>query len=297
MSRVGLERYRFGEFAVDVSERRLWRGTVAVHLPPKAFDILLALVRQAGRLVAKRDLLAAVWPDTFVEAGILTVHVATLRQRLSDTTRPATYIETVARFGYRFVARVTATADGRDGLHAPDACALVERGRRDLLKGSYDALHHAVEAFQAAVAVDAGYAVAYAGWALARCAQAQVRSEPVQAAYDEAKRVALRALALDDRCADAQLALGTVLFLSEWDWVGAERSFRRALAIHAGYTEAYLRYGNLLDAVGRVDEGLRMKQRALQCEPASPVVFMQPAESTRWCRRTGADSNARSPSA
>jgi tetratricopeptide (TPR) repeat protein len=103
-------------------------------------------------------------------------------------------------------------------------------------------------------------------------------------AYDEAKRAALRALALDDRCADAQLALGTVLFLSEWDWVGAERSLRRALAIHPGYTEAYLRYGNLLDAVGRVEEGLRMKQRALECEPASPVVFVQIAIS-HWNQR------------
>jgi DNA-binding winged helix-turn-helix (wHTH) protein len=284
MPRLDPERYSFGEFAVDVAERRLWRGTAAVPLPPKAFEVLLALIRKAGLLVEKRDLLATVWPDTFVEESILTVHVATLRKRLADTAKPAIYIETVARFGYRFTAPVTAAADGSDGLHAPAACALVECGRRGLLSGSYDDLRDAVEAFQAAVAVDAHYAVAYAGWALARCAQAQVRSESPQAAYDDAKRAALRALALDDRCADAQLALGTVLFLSEWDWVGAERSFRRALSINAQYTEAYLCYGNLLDAVGRVEEGLRMKQRALECEPASPVVFVQMAIS-HWNQR------------
>jgi tetratricopeptide (TPR) repeat protein len=75
-----------------------------------------------------------------------------------------------------------------------------------------------------------------------------------------------------------------VLFLSEWDWVGAENSFRRALDISAGYTEAYLRYGNLLDAVGRVQEGLCMKHRALECEPASPVVLVQVAISY-WNQR------------
>ena len=89
MARFGPERYRFGEFAIEVSERRLWRGTAAVHLPPKAFDLLLALVREAGRLMTTRDLLAAVWPDTFVEKGILTVHVATLRKQLADTVKPA----------------------------------------------------------------------------------------------------------------------------------------------------------------------------------------------------------------
>ena len=135
MSRLGLGRYRFGEFLVDVSERRLWRGTAAVHLPPKAFDLLLVLVREAGRLVTTRDLLAAVWPDTFVEKGILTVHVATLRKQLADTVKPATYIETVARFGYRFVARVTAAADDGERLPSPEAYGLVERGRRDSAHG------------------------------------------------------------------------------------------------------------------------------------------------------------------
>ena len=56
---------------------------------------------------------------------------------------------------------------------------------------------------------------------------------PHREAYAQAKTSALRALALDDACADAQVALGTVLFLSEWDWVGAEKSLRRALEINS----------------------------------------------------------------
>jgi hypothetical protein len=53
---------------------------------------------------------------------------------------------------------------------------------------------------------------------------------------------ALRALAMDSGSADAQVALGTVLFLGEWDWVGAERSLRRALEINPDHTETLLQY-------------------------------------------------------
>src|SRR4029450_10658708 len=61
----------------------------------------------------------------------------------------------------------------------------------------------------------------------ARCLQAACRAVPHQEAFTEAKASALRALAMDSASADAQVALGTVLFLSEWDWGGAERGLRR----------------------------------------------------------------------
>ena len=109
----------------------------------------------------------------------------------------------------------------------------------------------AVEAFRAAIALDSTYAGAYAGLALALCAQAALRARPHLDAYAEAKTAALRALAMDDQCADAQVALGTVLFLSEWDWAGAERSFEHALELNPNHTEAWLHYGSLMDAPAR----------------------------------------------
>src|SRR5688572_4708629 len=78
--RVGLEVFHFGEFTVDVRERKLQRGADAIHLAPKAFDVLVALLRHPARLVSKDELLARVWPDSFVEEGILTVHVSALRR-------------------------------------------------------------------------------------------------------------------------------------------------------------------------------------------------------------------------
>jgi DNA-binding winged helix-turn-helix (wHTH) protein/tetratricopeptide (TPR) repeat protein len=100
------EVYEFGEFRLDVPERCLSRGATSIPVAPKAFDILVALVRRAGRLISKRELLTLVWPDTFVEMGIVAVHVSGLRQALDDTNRAPRYIETVSRSGYRFTAVV-----------------------------------------------------------------------------------------------------------------------------------------------------------------------------------------------
>ena len=111
--RDGQDLYRFGEFTLDVPDRRLTRGTCPVHLAPKTYDVLVVLIRRAGRLVTKHELLERIWPDVFVDEGILTVHVAALRKALGDTRRSRACIETVSRSGYRFVAVVTheATAD------------------------------------------------------------------------------------------------------------------------------------------------------------------------------------------
>src|SRR6201998_297556 len=101
------EVFHFDEFTRDVRERRLLRGAEAVHLSPKAYDMLVALVRQRGRMVTKDELLRCIWPESFVEEGGLTVHVSALRKALGDDAHRPIYVETVARSGYRFIAAVT----------------------------------------------------------------------------------------------------------------------------------------------------------------------------------------------
>src|ERR1700694_4318462 len=187
------EGFHFGEFALDVGERRLLRGTETVRLSPKAYDVLVVLVRQSGRLVTKDELLAQVWPESFVEEGILNVHVAALRKALGDDTRPPAYIETVVRSGYRFIAAVRFDS-GNETPFAPSAVArpvelyeLVGRGRSHLLSGSYFELPAAVDAFRSAIEIDPTYAPAHAGLARARCVQATFRAAPHQEAFTEAK--------------------------------------------------------------------------------------------------------------
>src|SRR5215471_11213340 len=100
------ERYTFGDAALDVEERRVTRRGRPVPLSPKAHDVLVYLVRRAGHLVQKRELLEAVWPEAFVEEGILAVHVSGLRRALDDDPRTPWCIETVAKSGYRLIAPV-----------------------------------------------------------------------------------------------------------------------------------------------------------------------------------------------
>src|SRR5579864_4334125 len=79
------EVFRFDEFTLDVHERRVLRGAEAVHLTPKAYDVLVALVQQRGRLVTKDELLKRLWPESFVEEGGLSVHVSLCARRLART--------------------------------------------------------------------------------------------------------------------------------------------------------------------------------------------------------------------
>ena len=279
------EVHAFGAFTLDASERRLTGDAGAVALAPKAFDVLLALVRRAGHLVSKRDLLDAVWGDAFVEEGVLAVHMTSLRKALGDDSRNPSYIETVSRSGYRFIAKLSAGATAAPAAaHSSETYELVGRGRFHLLSASRREVPLAIAAYTACVERDPGYAPAYAGLALAHCAQAEMRLAEPEAAYAAAKRHALRALAMDSGCADAQVALGVVLFFGEWDWTAAERAFRRALALNPQHTEAYLLCGRLLEAVGRLAEGLEVKLKALERDPFSPVVHVQIADSY-WNQR------------
>jgi pimeloyl-ACP methyl ester carboxylesterase len=108
--------YRFGPFRLEVAERRLSRGDVALPLRLKVFDTLRVLVENGGRLMTKDELLQAIWPDTAVEENNLNHNVSTLRKVLGDRATGQSFIETVPRVGYRFVAPVET-----EGAAAPPA--------------------------------------------------------------------------------------------------------------------------------------------------------------------------------
>jgi pimeloyl-ACP methyl ester carboxylesterase/DNA-binding winged helix-turn-helix (wHTH) protein len=97
--------YRFGEFELDVSERLLYAGDRPVQLAPKVFDTLLILVENAGRVLSKEKMLAEIWDDSFVEENNLAQNISILRKILGRSSE-SRFIETVPKFGYRFVAAV-----------------------------------------------------------------------------------------------------------------------------------------------------------------------------------------------
>jgi serine/threonine protein kinase/tetratricopeptide (TPR) repeat protein len=112
------ERYRFGPFRLDVAERRLTRDGRPTSLQPRVFDTLALLVRNAGHLLTKEELIAALWPDTVVEESNLTKNIWTIRKALEDQDG-SDYIETVPRVGYRFVAPVR-IEEASAGVAPPD---------------------------------------------------------------------------------------------------------------------------------------------------------------------------------
>jgi DNA-binding winged helix-turn-helix (wHTH) protein/tetratricopeptide (TPR) repeat protein len=104
--------YRFGPFTVDAGSYRLLRGSDVIPLSPKIIDLLLYLVARQSSLVPKDELFAALWPDVAVTDNALTQAVSELRQALGDDASKPTYIQTVARRGYRFIASVEVAAPG-----------------------------------------------------------------------------------------------------------------------------------------------------------------------------------------
>ena len=97
----------FGPFRLLPRQRLLLEVGKPLRLGSRALDILLALVERPGELVSKSELMARLWPNTFVEEGNLKVHVATLRRALGDGRGGTRYIDTSPGRGYRFVASVT----------------------------------------------------------------------------------------------------------------------------------------------------------------------------------------------
>jgi DNA-binding winged helix-turn-helix (wHTH) protein/tetratricopeptide (TPR) repeat protein len=98
--------YEFGPFLIDKRRRLLRRGDETVAITPKAFDVLTLLVANHGQIVEKGTILEAVWPQTSVEEGNLTVNISLLRRLLGDSRSEHRYIVTVPGRGYQFVAPV-----------------------------------------------------------------------------------------------------------------------------------------------------------------------------------------------
>src|SRR5712692_3422454 len=106
MGNQGNHLFEFDQFRLDDAERLLVVNGRPVQLTPKALDTLVTLVRNSGHVVGKEELIAEVWPDTFVDDNTLAQNISLLRRVLGQNSDGQGYIETVPKRGYRFVAGV-----------------------------------------------------------------------------------------------------------------------------------------------------------------------------------------------
>ena len=106
MSAPSQDVYEFGDFRLDAGKRLLLRRGEPVPLTPKVFDTLLHLVQHHGKVIAKDDLMHAVWPDTAVEENNLNQNISTLRRVFGENRGENRYIATVPGKGYHFIPAV-----------------------------------------------------------------------------------------------------------------------------------------------------------------------------------------------
>jgi DNA-binding winged helix-turn-helix (wHTH) protein len=122
---------QFADCVLDVDARTVCRETAAIHLSPKAFELLAALVEHRGRAMSKTELLERVWPGVFVSDASLARVVKEIRKALGDSPHDSRIIRTVHRYGYAFAAVVVRGSPS--GLPVADrerpACWLTGRAR------------------------------------------------------------------------------------------------------------------------------------------------------------------------
>lgn len=106
--------FKFDDFYLDVDGRRLTFQGQPVPLTPKAFQTLVLLLRNRGRVVEKECFLSEVWPDTFVEETTLAQNILTLRKTLGRFEKDKEFIVTVPRRGYQFVGEVQEISGGEE---------------------------------------------------------------------------------------------------------------------------------------------------------------------------------------
>jgi class 3 adenylate cyclase/TolB-like protein/Tfp pilus assembly protein PilF len=133
-------------------------------------------------------------------------------------------------------------------------------------------LRQAVGLFERALEKDRTFALALCGIADAWAQIGWLEFSAPTEAFPKARDAAEKALAIDDRLAEAHASLGFVRFLYERDWGAAEKELRRAIELNPGYPTGHQFYADYLKAMGRFDEALAEMRVALELDPVSMAV-------------------------
>lgn len=142
---------------------------------------------------------------------------------------------------------------------------------------SVDGVRESIRYYGKAVDRDPDYAMAHVGLALAYTDLGEIGGLPPDEAYRKGKESAVRALAIDSELGEAHCALAYLMFVSEFDWPGAEREFKRAMELTPGNADTYDLYGRLCSALERYEEAIAMQRRAHELDPMTHRVDLATA--------------------
>jgi TolB-like protein/Tfp pilus assembly protein PilF/predicted Ser/Thr protein kinase len=152
-----------------------------------------------------------------------------------------------------------------------EAYNLYLRGRYHWNERTSEGYLKAIESFREAIAIDPSYARAYVGLADAHAFLA-IDGVPPRDRYQKAIGIVRKALEIDDTLGEAHASMALLIQDRDWDLVGAEREYQRALELSPSYASAHHWYGELLVQMGRFDEALEHYRRALEVEPLSSAI-------------------------
>jgi tetratricopeptide (TPR) repeat protein len=157
------------------------------------------------------------------------------------------------------------------------------KGRYFIGRPNDENLRKSIAEFEEAVRLDPNFAPAYAGLADAYgWAGFNEGVFTATEAMTKEKTAAERAIQLDDNSAEAHGSLAIYKFCYEFDWVGAEREFRRAIELNPSYAYAHDQFAFALAQQGRLDEALAQDQRAAELDPLSPEILFDSVWAPAW---------------
>ena len=130
----------------------------------------------------------------------------------------------------------------------------------------------AIPFFQQAIAKDPNYAMAYAGLADTYALLSAYTNEPPRELMPKAKEAALKALALDDKLAEAHASFGQIVEYYEYDFATAEREYLRALELNPNYATGHQWLAEHLSGSKRFDQAIAEIRRALELDPLSAII-------------------------
>jgi serine/threonine protein kinase/Tfp pilus assembly protein PilF len=165
-----------------------------------------------------------------------------------------------------------------------EAYQLYWKGRYYWNKRRPEDIRQAIRFFEQAIKLDSNYALAYTG--LADC---YVLGNLLQMSPKEAMPIAIEktnmALSIDPELAEAHTSLAKIKLSYEWDWAGAESEFKRAIQLKPGYATAHQWFGVYLSEMGRHDESLEHRKKALELDPLSLSISTGVGRAYFWARR------------
>ena len=135
-------------------------------------------------------------------------------------------------------------------------------------------LEQALSYFEQAVKLDPKYALAWVGIAEVHSLQADLSYIPTDEGYRQARESVEHALAIDPNVAEVHAAMGYIMVGHDWDWVGAEAEYQRALALAPGNAEILWQAGELAVTLGRFDDAIALYRRAIELDPLSARSYL-----------------------